>query len=299
MKNLFSAKLIQTLPVNNILGEGVIWDEINSAVWWTDIQDKKLFKYQLTNKKLSIYSTPERVGCFGFVDNTSKLIVAFETGIAYFEPSTGQVDWIAKPEQANGSRFNDGRIDRFGRFWPGTMMEAEENAEPLAKLYQINPDGEIITRLDSLRVANGLCWSPDGSIMYHADSPERTIWKYDSNPQTGALRNKQIFIQTPENIFPDGSTVDKFGNVWNAQWNGSRVVCYSPKGDFLGQINVPAERSSCVAFGGDNLDLMFVTSARTGLTEQQLAEQPQAGDFFIYQLSESIGLIEARYKTDK
>lgn len=296
MKNYLNAKLIKTLAVKNILGEGVIWDEINLSVWWTDIQDNKLFQYHLATEKLQVYPTPQRVGCFGFVENSNQLIVAFESGIAYFEPVSGQVNWISKPSQADGSRFNDGRIDRLGRFWPGTMMEAEENAEPFAKLYQVNPNHQVITRLDSIKVANGLCWSPDGSIMYHADSPERTIYQFDSNPQTGEISNKQVFIQTPENIFPDGSTVDKHGNLWNAQWDGSRVVCYSPTGEMLGQINVPAARSSCVAFGGENLDLMFVTSASVGLSEQELIDQPQAGNLFIYQLPESIGLIESRFK---
>ncbi|AWB68164.1 gluconolaconase [Saccharobesus litoralis] len=298
MSNLLDAKLIDTVPVANILGEGVLWDEINQSVWWLDIEGCQIFQYHLATKQLETYSTPERVGCFGFIENSDKLIVAFESGIGYFSPESGEIDWLAKPEQAQGSRFNDGRLDRLGRFWPGTMMEAEQDAEPLAKLYQVNANGEVIERLDGIRVCNGLCWSPDGLVMYHADSPTRTIWRYDSNPETGELSNKQVFVQTPENIFPDGSTVDKHGNMWNAQWDGARVTCYSPNGQQLGKIDVPAGRSSCVAFGGENLDLMFVTSAKIGLTEQQLQEQPHAGHLFIYQLDQSIGLVEPRFKPE-
>ena len=296
MTKIISAKLLTTVKVENILGEGVLWDELKQSVWWTDIQGCKIFQYSLIDQVLSVYPTPERVGCFGFVQNSEKLIVAFASGIAYFTPVSGEVSWLVKPTLAEGSRFNDGRIDRFGRFWPGTMMEDEENAPALAKLYQINSAGESIERLDNIRVANGLCWSPDGTVMYHADSPTRTIWRYHSDPKTGQLSDKSLFSQTPENIFPDGSTVDKYGNVWNAQWDGSQVVCYSPHGEVLGKIKVPATRATCVAFGGENLDLMFVTSARVGLTETELLAQPQAGNLFIYQLPESVGLIEARFK---
>lgn len=295
MTKIINAELLTTIKVENILGEGVLWDELKQSVWWTDIQGCKIFQYSLINQALSVYPTPERVACFGFVKNSEKLIVAFASGIAYFIPESGEITWLVKPKLAEGCRFNDGRIDRFGCFWSGTMMEDEENTPALAKLYQMNSAGEFIERLDNIRVSNSLCWSLDGTVMYHADSPARTIWRYDSDPKTGQLSHKTLFVQTPENIFPDGSTVDKYGNVWNAQWDGGQVVCYSPGGESLGKIEVPADRVTCVAFGGEHLNLMFVTSAREGLTETELLAQPQAGNVFIYQLPESLGVVEARF----
>lgn len=270
------------LRAGNILGEGISWDARTDQLWWTDIQGRHLHRYDWGQESLSVYDTPERVGSFGFVSGSQQLIVAFASGIALYDVAAQEVEWIARPaEVAAGVRFNDGRVDRHGRFWCGTMVEGKQ-AGADACLYSVGRGGIVRCHLRGVRIANGLCVSPDGKLLYFADSPTRTIHVYDLIEPDGLLGNRRIFAHTEDGAFPDGATVDTDGCVWVAHWGAGCVVRYSPDGRIDRRIQVPASQPSCVCFGGPELDVLCVTTARDGLSEEELRSEPDAGSVFMY-----------------
>ena len=284
-------KLIETLDVGNELGEGVIWDHQTQRIWWTDILQSKLYRYDPTTKSLEQWETPERLCCFSPVKNKQELVCAFESGFAFYNPEKDELRWIKKLEQDNdGTRFNDGRTDRQGRLWAGTMVEDQNKASYKGSLYCLHADLTVSKSIDGLSITNSLCWSPDGSTVYHTDTPTQTINAYDFDIKNGRLSNKRAIIETAKDCYPDGSIVDEEGFIWNAQWGGSKVVRYSPSGQLDREVIVPTSQPTCVAFGGENLDLLIVTSAWSELENKD----DQAGNLFIFQ-SNYKGLIEAPF----
>jgi L-arabinonolactonase len=293
MTQSLQTSLIATVSVGNTLGEGVVWDEIAQRVWWTDIQERRLYCHDPVKAVTECFSVPERLCSFGLIANSDRLIAAFETGIAYYHPRFGTLDWLDRPlHDAGNLRFNDGRVDRQGRFWVGSMVEGD--GEPTGKLYCLK-DGATEVRLSGIMICNSVCFSPDGQSMYFADSPHRNIFRFDIDADTGVLSNQHPFARTAPGAFPDGSSVDGEGHVWNAQWGAGRVMRYSPTGNISGQIDLPVTQPTCIAFGGAELDLLFVTTAREGLGATDLAAQPEAGDVFIFQTNVK-GIPEARYR---
>lgn len=285
-------ELIDTVPCANVLGEGVQWNHHDECFWWSDIHSAKLHRYRISDKQLSSWAVPERLCCFTFAKNDPRILAAFESGFAWFDIATGAVEWIAKPEAGiTGNRSNDGRCDRQGRFWMGTTVDQKNTPEQNAALYCLDQQFSVSKHLGGLMISNALCWSPDSRNLYHADSATHRIRVYDFDAKTGELSNSRIFAQTEKGVEPDGACVDAEGFVWNAQWGGSRVVRYAPDGSKNLVLDMPVSQATCVAFGGKNLNLLAVTSARTGLDDQALAQQPQAGNVFIFQ-TEFTGLQE-------
>jgi L-arabinonolactonase len=292
MTTTTSAELVDIVSVRNTLGEGVSWDPVGERVWWTDIQERRLFRYDPQARALESFELPERLGSFGFVAGCDKIVAAFESGFAFYHPESGQLDWLARPQHEAGNvRFNDGRVDRQGRFWAGSMVEGE--GEPTGTLYCLQGDKPQIC-LTGIAISNSICFSPDGRHLYFADSPHRKILRYDIDAASGAIGNRQIFAQTPQGAFPDGSNIDAEGHLWNAHWGVGRVVRYAPDGSISGGIDIPATQPTCIAFGGRNLDQLFVSSAREGLSEAALAREPHAGNVFVYQLDVK-GLADPRF----
>ena len=199
-------------------------------------------------------------------------------------------DILRPPGLGERQRLNDGRVDRQGRFWIGGMVE--DPARPsAARLYRIG-QGRIAPQLDGLGIANGLCWSPDGTVCYFADSRQKVIWRFAFDPDRGTLSDRQEFARPPAGA-PDGATVDAEGYVWSALWGGGSVVRYAPDGRLDRVVTVPVSQPTCVAFGGPELDLLFVTSAATGLGGSETG----AGDLFVYN-AQVRGLPESRFKSD-
>ena len=296
MTTAVHSELVDIVAVGNTLGEGVLWDTRGQRTWWTDIQERRLYRYDPLTRQLEQFLVPLRLGSFGLVGDSDRIIAAFESGFAFYRPESGQLDWIEQPGHAAANmRFNDGRVDRQGRFWAGSMVEGAGASD--AKLYCLAsgaPGATSEVRLTGIAISNSICFSPEGRQMYFADSPRREILRYELDPVTGAISNRQIFARTPHGVFPDGSHVDAQGHLWNAQWGAGQVVRYAPDGTISATINVPATHVSCVAFGGANLDLLFVTSARQELSAGQLAVEPHAGDLFVYRLNVR-GLADARF----
>ena len=208
-----------------------------------------------------------------------------------------QIVFFAKPEQDRiVNRFNDGKTDPAGRFWAGAMVEDILNSKYKAGLYRVSYElSDDLTAervMDGFYITNSLCWNEAGTKMYHADSPTDKIYCYDFDLASGTPANKTLFIQTDGCSVPDGASTDTKGGVWVAHWKrnsgdtkvtSSKVVRYTPDGSESLIIEVPFSQCTCVGFGGPNMDLLFVTSARHGLSSEQLDKEPDAGKVLIYQ----------------
>lgn len=293
-------ELIDTLDVGNTLGECILWDAHTQSAWWTDIHESRLYRYALAGKQLQVMELPGRLCSFGFIDGDSRLVCAFAEGFALYDPATGERQWLYRPEAGySGTRFNDGRVDRQGRFWSGTMVESENatdaGGQPVkGSLYWVSPSANG-RALQGIGISNSLCWSRDGGIVYFADSPTAEIRAWDFAAASAAFSNERVLARTPEGSSPDGSVIDAQDCLWNAHWGGGKVVRFSPQGDVMTEIGLPVSQPTCVCFGGPGLDLLFVTTAREHLDDAALARQPAAGNVFIYRTAFK-GLPENRYR---
>lgn len=199
-------ELIDQIKVQNELGEGVIWDHDTQCIWWTDIEQCMLFQYNPIKQHLESWATPERLSCFSPVTGRKGFVAAFASGFAFYEPREQQMKWIEKIEQDNpGTRMNDGRTDRQGRFWAGSMVEDTNTATSKGKLYCLDNNLNISSQINDLTIPNSLCWSPDSNILYHCDSPNQRIDQYAYEPATGRLGARALFAKTEHNCYPDGS----------------------------------------------------------------------------------------------
>lgn len=274
------------IPVGNELGEGVLWDSREEAFWWTDIESHSLFRYRLYSAELDQFPTPERLACFARVRGRPELVCGFETGFAFFEPETGRIAWLKEqPTLPPTVRLNDGRADRQGRFWAGGMVEDPSCAPGGSSLYRLDREMHLVSCLDSLTISNGLCWSPDSRWLYHADTPKRRIDRYAFDAGSGDLGAGEVFARTDKGCYPDGATIDKLGGLWSAQWGSSRVLRYTACGDVSDVLELPVPQPSCVSFGGRDLNVLAVTSARQGLSAAALSAAPHSGDLFLFETS--------------
>ncbi len=291
-----SAKLLSIIHASNTLGECATWDSRTQSLWWTDIQECQLFKLKYGRSGVREYTLPARLTSFGLTQNEDILLCAFDQAIVLFSPNTGEVirTIYELPTGNAGIRFNDGRMDRSGRFWSGTMSENREyQADLLGELYCVT-DGSTTAVLDQVGISNGLAWSPDSSKMYFADSANHVIYRFDYDAMEGVPRNRRVFARFPDDQYPDGATVDSEGFLWTAVWGAGLVVQFSPEGDVAQRIQVPVSQPSCVAFGGGTMDLLFVTTAREGLPVDALRNETSAGALFVYE-TQSRGLPEPEY----
>jgi L-arabinonolactonase len=278
----------------NVLGEGVLWDDGAATLWWTDIQSRELLRFDWTTQTLKRTALPHRLGSFGLIEASGDIIAAFDSGIALYHPDEATLQWISRPAaDLPQLRFNDGRMDRQGRFWTGTMIEGK-SAGAEATLYCVNTQGATVEHQRGLRITNGICFSPDGGTLYLADSPRTVIYRYDLDRDTGTPHDRRVFAHTTGGAVPDGANVDEHGCIWSAQWGGSRIVRYTPDGKIDRELEVPVSQPTCVAFGGPDRSLLFVSSARDGLGAAELAQQPHAGDVLVYRVGVR-GLPEPRF----
>ena len=288
--------LVDVIPVQNTLGEGIIWDHRTGHVLWTDIKQARLYRLHFESRIVEHYDLPENLCAFGLTTDKGKYICGFNGGFLFYSPLSGIRKDIGKVEEEwPGTRMNDGRMDRAGRFWTGTMVE-NENTAPKEGSALYSTDGKKIKRhFDGITISNGLGWSPDGKIMYFADSPTREVYAFDFDGNTGSTTNRRVFASLPEGSYPDGATVDAQGCLWVAVWDGGEVICFSPEGDVLHKIKFDACQATCVAFTGPNLDHLCVTTARDGLSGDALEAEPHSGDLFIFK-TDVKGLTETIFK---
>jgi len=261
------------------LGESPVWSVQDEALYWVNIHGPTIHRLKPGTGELETWTLPDAVGSIG-LRAKGGLVAATKHGFHFFDTMTGKLTHIADPERhLIDNRFNDGRCDRRGRFWSGTMNDSAR--EPTGSLYCLEPNLSVRTIRSGIIVPNSLAWSPDDKVMYFADTHRNTIWAYDFDIDTGAITNERVFGDSKERIArPDGSTVDADGCLWNAEYGGGRVVRYTPQGKIDRTIELPVTQTTCCVFGGPRLETLYVTSARQRLTAEQLAAQPLAGALF-------------------
>jgi len=286
-------KLVEVVEAGDSLGEGPVWSVSDQRLMWTDIHGRRLRRWSPSLRVIEDVATQERLCSFALVEgDPDTLLAAFETGLAWFAPQTGRLDWIARPESGGtGRRFNDGRTDRQGRFWAGTMVEDDALAGPAsAGLWRLDRAGGFSLCATGVSISNGLALSPDGRTLYFADSPRQILLAYDLDPETGAISAPRLFAEV-ERGYPDGATVDREGRLWSARWGAGEVVCHAPDGRVERVIKTPVTLATCCAFGGADLSLLFVTSASDSLTASERAAEPLAGAVLVYE-TDTVGLAE-------
>ncbi len=282
-------RLVETIKVGNILGEGVVWDHRSQSALWTDIEARVLYRLEWPGGVLKKIDLPERLCSFALTEDPVVLLAAFDRGFAYLDLRSTGVSWLDCPSDVSpgsGRRLNDGRTDPMGRFWCGAMVEDRAAAAgERGKLYRFQAGVVAEAMRSDISISNGICWSPCGNCLYFTDTPTRKILKYDYCLEAGNISNPRIFATTPEGAFPDGAVTDAEGNLWSAHWGAGQVVCYDLEGNIKQVLDVPAIQPSCVAFGGRKNNLLFVTSAKKDMTAMQLAQDANAGNLFVFETS--------------
>jgi L-arabinonolactonase len=259
----------------DVLGEVPRWHAAERALYWIDAFKPAIHRLDPMSGRLESFTPPEKLGSFAPCAGGG-LLIAGRGGLARYDPASGTLERIADPERGSAvNLLNDGRCDRNGRFWVGSMSKTLEQAS--GRLYRLE-QGRIDTVDDGIWVANGLCWSPDDRRMYFADSHVKTLFVYDFNPAAGKIGPRRIFATMGDRPgVPDGSSVDAEGFVWNAVFDGGCVVRYAPDGRIDRTVALPVSRPTACAFGGADLATLYVTTARFRLAPDKLAAEMHAG----------------------
>ncbi len=268
------------LPVQAILGEGPVWVARERALWFVDIKGHKAHRFDPASGNHQSYDAPAQVGWVLPADDGA-FLAGLQTGIARFDPLDGRFDLIATPEAAiPGNRLNDATVDAAGRVWFGSMDDAEEADS--GRLYCFDRCQVRDSGLPPVCITNGPAISPDGRTLYHTDTLGRVIHKVAVHDD-GSLGAPSVFVTIDEaDGWPDGSVCDSEACVWIGLWGGWRARRYSPAGEILAEVRLPAANITKIAFGGEDLCTVYATSARKGLDAAALDGQPLAGNIFAF-----------------
>jgi sugar lactone lactonase YvrE len=264
-----------------LLGEGPVWDKNENRVLWVDILNGDINYYYPVINEHKVFNTGLMVGAVA-LRKSGGLIAAVKDGFAVIDLSGGTLELKKKIEtHLPGNRFNDGKCDPAGRFWAGTMSMSDD--PHAGSLYMLEKDFTVAAKITGVGCSNGLAWSPDNKTLYFIDTPTRHVIAYDYDITNGNITHKRIAVKIPETDgYPDGMTIDADGMLWIAIWDGWKIIRCNPySGKRLCEIHFPAARITSCVFGGNTLEDLYITSARVGLTEQNLMKQPLSGSLFI------------------
>lgn len=263
------------------LGEGAFWHPSRREFFWFDILNAKLLSRDVDGPKE--WDFAEMVSAAAYVAYYVVLIAA-EQNIFLYALDTKDLMPICKLEPGNTeNRSNDGKADRQGGFWIGTMGKDPANRKGKGAIYRLYK-GAVRKLYPEISIPNAICFSPDGTIAYFADTAEQTVWKVALDAEGWPVGEREVYLDFKgTDIYPDGATIDAEGNFWNAHWGLGRVACYSPAGEFLREIKVDAPNTSCPAFGGETLDTLYVTTAMEGMSLEERAAHPNSGKVFVFE----------------
>ena len=275
---IIKAELI--LDAKATLGEGAIWNQKEKILYWIDIEKGILHKFNPVSNEDVQFNLDKRIGTV-VPSEKGGLLVALEDGICHYDIITDSISFIVNPaENSSEIRFNDGKCDPAGRLWAGTMsLTGKQKA---GALYCLNNNGNIEKKIDSVSISNGIVWSLDNKKMYYIDTPTGKVKEYDYEITTGKISfTKDAVVIPPDMGHPDGMTIDSKGNLWIALWGGSAVGCWDPNnGELIYKIDVPVLNVTSCAFGGENLETLFITTASLGIPQDKLENYPYRGGLF-------------------
>ncbi|GAA0309076.1 sugar lactone lactonase YvrE [Gracilibacillus halotolerans] len=262
------------------LGEGPSWDREQNVLYWTDIASSVVYIFDPNEGVNATIPIGQNVGAV-VVDENSNLIVAAENGFYQYDMREKKLELIEDPEESiPENRFNDGKCDAKGRFWAGTMDR--EGRDPTGSLYCLDSSLTVEKKLSNLTTSNGIAWNMANDTMYFIDTPTRNVYVFDYDLETGRIENQRVAIKIPEELgSPDGMTIDTDDKLWIAGWGNGKLSRWDPvKGELLSTIDIPAKQVTSCTFGGENLDTLYITTARIGLSEQDLEQWPLSGSLF-------------------
>ncbi len=268
------------VPVNALVGEGPIWDDQKSVLWWIDILSSRLYAFDPKSETNREWDVGEHVGTV-VPWRDQEVVLALACGLGSFNLATGQVTIFSDPETNQaGNRFNDGKCDPVGRLWAGTMAYVDPIDQ--GSLYCLNTDFQVTKVLGGVGISNGIVWSHDHKTMYYIDSTTFALRAWDYSVDSGSITNERILLQVElEFGLPDGMTIDEEGMLWVAFYGGSKVCrIHAQTGEILQTIDLPVPATTACAFGDPELDTLYITCAAQGLTEAELAKNPQNGNLF-------------------
>lgn len=253
-----AVRQVVTRPL--VVGESPVWDAASGCLYFVDIQAPALFRLDPVSGSLEHWPMPSPIGSFGLCAD-GRVIVALKDGVYFFDFSTSKFEFIVAPEPDRpGNRLNDGKVGPDGRFWVGSMDDTPDK-KPVAALYRIDRDGSCECMADGLIVSNGLSWSTDGSIMYHSDSRQATLWAYDYDLESGSISNRRVVRRmTDEEGRPDGAAVDQEGFYWSAGVSAGCLNRIASDGTIVRKLMMPCPAPTMPCFGGPDLKTLFVTS---------------------------------------
>ncbi|MGO4526527.1 SMP-30/gluconolactonase/LRE family protein [Microvirga sp. 2MCAF35] len=263
------------------LGECPIWDADEQALFFVDIKGRALHRFRPATGEHAVRAMPEEIGCIGFRKGGG-FIAGFRSGLWLLDSEGHRETKLAdNPEDQRTSRFNDGRVDPAGRFLAGTIDEPKDGGR--AHLYRYDNRG-LTTLASGLLTSNGVAFSPDGRTLYHSDTPTFTVWRYAYDPVSGEATDKALFVRLQptgtDRGRPDGAAVDAEGCYWTALFEGGRLQRYAQDGKLMAEYPVPARCPTMICFGGADLKTLYVTSARTGRSADELEAFPHSGSLF-------------------
>lgn len=275
----------------NELGETPVWCELSQSLYWIDIREPAI--YRTRDGLTTTYRMPDLIGSFALRE-AGGMIVTLKNGFHTFDPATGDIALLSDPEPDRPDhRFNEGRCDRRGRFWAGTMNDVART--PTGSLYRLDLDLTVKCVLTNITIPNSLAWSPDGGTMYFADSGRQRILAYEFDADAGCVGPARLFVDARDHPGrPDGSAVDIDGCLWNAEVGGARIVRYTPQGAIERIVALPVSRATACAFGGPDLSTLFITTSRQRLSGEDLAKEPLAGAVLAVH-TETQGVPEPRF----
>ena len=264
----------------SLLGEGAFWNYKTQELYWVDIEGKQLNIYNPTTKNNRSISMPSLIGTVvPYKENEA--VVALVDGIYKVNLLTEEVTLLSDVEfNMPENRFNDGKCDPNGNLWVGSMHF--EQSRPNASVYKVNEQGETIKMIDSVTISNGIVWTKDTKTMYYIDTPSANIMAYDFDPDTSTISNGRVAVKvSKEDGFPDGMTIDENDMLWVGMWNGNAIAHFNPKtGELIDKIKVPAHNVTSCAFGGKNLDILYITTSSLDMSEEEQKAYPLAGSIF-------------------
>ncbi len=262
------------VDIKNTLGEGPLWNVGEQCLYWVDIQEHKFFRLNPGNYET--FDVGQPIGALA-PNYDGKMLLALRDGLGYYDFDSGKVTLLEDniAHQPPG-RFNDGAVDRKGRFWAGTMTP-----EPESHLFCLDLDGTVSIHESSITTSNGIGWSPDNTIMYYSDTGPGKIFAYDFDLEMGKISNRRVLFDSERGRGkPDGLTVDSEGYIWAGFWGGWHLARISPDGEVVQEIDMPVERVTSCNFGGPDLKTLYITTANTGMTDADWEKQPSAGSLF-------------------
>jgi sugar lactone lactonase YvrE len=267
------------LDIRALLGECPVWSGRDRCLYWIDIDSHLVHRYDPEQEHSDQRLLPGRPGSLALTHDADRLLVSMEHQLVDLTWSTGHVTPRTRLEADSiATRLNDGRTDAAGRFWVGSMDDPTYSGDHAGTLHRVDPGGDSEAIRSGVGVSNGLAFSPDGSVMYWADTTRDLVWAYDYDVESGLPRNERVFLDFSELPGrPDGACVDEAGCYWVACVYGWAVLRATPEGDVDRVIDLPVEKPSMPAFGGSDLDTLYITSISTGGSVPLAPGQPWAG----------------------